>query len=149
MAAPVGEKLPFSLAQALQRLSTGPGGWDNENAEMRSTAPGRARAYHRWQLLLMLAGLLLTAAYLVAAIASGAGVALRDLVQAVAPRWWLQLALAVLALGGGHALLAFPLDVVRSFWLPRRFGLLHEPFRRWLWDGAKARLIGALLAFAG
>ena len=116
---------------------------------MRSTPPGSARAYHRWQLLLGLAGLLLTAAYLVAVIATGAGVVLRDRVEAIGPQWWLQLALALLALGGGHALLAFPLDVVRSFWLPRRFGLLHEPFVRWLWDGAKARLIGAVLALAG
>ncbi len=82
-------------------------------------------------------------------IATGAALMLRDLVEAITSRWWLQVALAVLALGGGHAVLAFPLDVVRSFWLPRRFGLLHESFRRWLWDGAKARLIGAGLALVG
>ena len=36
-----------------------------------------------------------------------------------------------------------------GFWLPRRFGLLHQPFRLWLWDSVKATLIGGILALLG
>jgi len=38
----------------------------------------RARRYHRWQLGLSIAGLCLAAAYLIALIATGAAVTLRD-----------------------------------------------------------------------
>jgi STE24 endopeptidase len=108
-----------------------------------------ARTYHRWRLWLMLAGLLLTAAYLVALLGTGAAVALRDRLTGLTPRWWLELPLALVVLGGGYRLLALPLDWVGGFWLPRRFGLLHEPLHRWLWDGLKAGLIGGLLGVLG
>ena len=106
------------------------------------------RTYHRWQLWLGLGHLLLTGAYLVTLIASGASVALRDALDAFAPRWWLALPLMLIVLGGGEVLLALPIRWLGGFWLPRRFGLSHQGLGSWLWDGFKAALIGGGLAVA-
>jgi STE24 endopeptidase len=105
----------------------------------------RARTYHRRQLVLTLAGLLLSVVYLLGLLATGGAAALRDRLAALALPWWLELALAVLVLGAGHRVLHLPLDWIGGFWLPRRFGLLHQPFRAWIWDAAKATLIGTAL----
>jgi STE24 endopeptidase len=109
----------------------------------------RARTYHRRQLLLAGVGLLVTAAYLVALIWTGAAIALRDGLSRVTTRWWVELPLMLVTLGTGHWLLSLPLRWASGFLLPRRFGLLHQPFHRWLWDAAKAALIGGLLALLG
>ena len=112
-------------------------------------AEARARSYHRRQLWLAVGGLLVAAAYLVTLLATGAAVALRDRLSAFTPRWWVQLLLALVILGAGYRLLALPLHWLRGFWLPRRFGLLHQPFHRWLWDVAKATVIGGVLGLLG
>src|SRR5262245_47751761 len=108
-------------------------------------ARDRARAYHRWQLVLTAAGLALSVLYFSAWLATGAAVASRNWLDALTPIWWLQLALAMLALGAGYRLLSLPLAWLGGFWLPRRFGLLHQSFARWLWDAAKAAAIAAVL----
>src|SRR2546422_5978741 len=110
---------------------------------------GRAGRYHRRQLWLGVGGLLFAAAYLIALMATGTAVALRDRLPALTPRWWVQLLLALVILGAGYRLLALPLHWLGGYWLPRRFGLLHQPFHRWLWDAAKAALIGTLLTLLG
>jgi STE24 endopeptidase len=109
----------------------------------------RARRYHRWQLGITLAGFALTVGYLVALIATGATITLRDRLATVTSAWWLQLPLALVVLGGSYRLLALPLTWLSGFWLPRRFGLLHQPFHRWLWDAGKATLVGGALALLG
>jgi STE24 endopeptidase len=74
------------------------------------------------------------------------GHALDDLAAQVSgARWW-RVAVVVALVGLGHAVLAFPLEVARGFWLPRRHGLLHQPFRAWLADRAKAALLSGTLA---
>ena len=80
---------------------------------------------------------------------TGASVTLRDHLQALTPRWWLELPLALLILGGGYRLLAMPLGWIGGYWLPRQFGLLHQPFHRWLWDLTKASLVGGILGLIG
>ncbi len=112
-------------------------------AEAPETA--RARGYHRRQLLLSLAELALSAAYLIALIETRAAAALVDRLAAWTSWWWIQLAVVLLVLAAGYRLLALPLAWLRGFWLPRRYGLLHQPFGRWLWDGVKAALLGGAL----
>jgi STE24 endopeptidase len=109
----------------------------------------RARTYHRLQLRLAAAGLALTATYLVALILTGAAILLRDRIATITTRWWITLPVMLLGLGAGHWLLTLPLRILSGFFLPRRFGLLHQPFGRWLWDGVKAAAIGGLLAVLG
>ena len=105
----------------------------------------RARTYHRLQLRLSLSSLGLGAAYLGALIATGAAGRLAQALAALTPWWWLQLAGALLVLGGVFRLATLPLAWLGGFWLPRRFGLLHQPFGPWLLDAAKAAGLGAAL----
>ena len=110
---------------------------------------GLARSYHRWRFWLAAASFLLASAYLVALIATGGAAALRDRVATFTLCWAVQLPLVLVALGAGYRLVALPLGWLGGYWLPRRFGLLHQPFHRWLGDAAKAALIGMLLTLLG
>ncbi|MFI5008171.1 MAG: M48 family metallopeptidase [Solirubrobacterales bacterium] len=103
----------------------------------------RARVYHRRQLALSLLGLALSVAYLLVLIATRAAAHLADHVARWTSIWWLELGIVVLVLAGAYRLLTLPLHWLGGYWLPRRFGLLHQPFRRWLWDAGKGALIGA------
>jgi len=76
-------------------------------------------------------------------------VALRDRIQVSTDHWWLAVPLALAVLGAGHSLLTLPLGWTGGFWLPRRFGLLHEPLHQWLLDRGKGAVIGGALAIAG
>jgi len=111
--------------------------------------PARARACHRRQFRLSVLGFAVSVVYLVGWLATGASAALRDRLAAATPHWWLQVPLALLVLGLGHRLVTLPLAWVSGYWLPRRFGLLHQQLRLWLADVAKAGAIGAVLAIAG
>ena len=101
----------------------------------------RARAYHRRQLALSLAGLTAAVTYLLFLIETRAAGHLIAWLGQWSSRWWLQLALALLVLAAGHRLLTLPLAWLGGFWLPRRYGLLHQPFGRWLLDAVKAALL--------
>ena len=71
--------------------------------------------------------------------------ALRDRVSTFTPWWWLQLPVVLVVLGASYRLLALPLGWLGGYWLPRRFGLLDQPFHRWLWDATKGTVVGALI----
>jgi STE24 endopeptidase len=107
-----------------------------------------AGRYHRLQLLLALLALGLSIAYLLALIVTGAGAELARWAARITSARWGQVALVALALGAGHGMLALPLKLIRGFWLPRRFGLLHQSLPAWLGDQLKAALIGGALALA-
>jgi STE24 endopeptidase len=109
----------------------------------------RARTYHRWRLCLSISSFVLTGAYLAALLVTGLAGALRDQLALVTPRWWVQLPIALALLGGGQWLLTFPLAWLGGFWLPRRYGLLEQPFRLWLGDQAKGAAVGAVLGLLG
>src|SRR5262245_65156960 len=100
-----------------------------------------ADRYHRLQLVLTLAGLALSLAYLVTLIATGAGHALARAAASVTPARWGQVALVALAVGVGQGALGLPLRLLGGYWLPRRFGLLHQSLTGWLGDQLKAALI--------
>jgi STE24 endopeptidase len=111
--------------------------------------PGDAQRYHRLQFLLGVAGFALTAIYLLALLATGATAALDRAAATLTSAWWGRLGLVAVALALGDALLAVPLRWVRGFWLPRRFGLLHQSLTAWLADRAKAAVLGGVLALGG
>lgn len=115
----------------------------------RMSEPRDAARYHRLQLWLGLAGFALSAAYLLALLASGVAAELALIVSVLTDSWWAQLVAIALFVGAGQALLGFPLRFVRGFWLPRRYGLLHQPFAGWLADRAKAAALGAVLGLGG
>lgn len=109
----------------------------------------RARRYHRLRLALSLLGLALGVGYLAAVLGTGASARLASRLTEWTARPWLALAAMTLALGAGWRLLTLPLTWLGGFWLPRRFGLLHQSFARWVWDAAKAGAIGGVLSLAG
>src|SRR5262249_14914238 len=146
MAAPsiFGSELAFSLAHPSTGLAGGGDGVTLICVRWIADTE-RARTYHRWQFLLGGAGFAVSLLYLIAWLASGAALALRNALEALTPAWGVTLALALFVIGAGHVLVSLPLSWLGGFWLPRRFGLLHQPLPRWLWDRAKAGLVGALL----
>src|SRR5262250_2935162 len=107
-----------------------------------------ATRYHRLQLLLTLLGLGLSVAYLLALVLTGAGHSLASWAARISVARWAQVALIAIALAAGQRALTLPLKLVRGYWLPRRFGLLHQPFVSWLADQLKAALIGGALGLA-
>jgi STE24 endopeptidase len=117
------------------------------NARMPETT--EATRYHRLQLWLGLAGFVLGAVYLLLLSTSGAAAALAEAVAGYITAWWAGVALVAGILAAGQTLLTFPLRWVRGFWLPRRFGLLHQPLGGWLADRAKAAALGGALGLGG
>ncbi len=111
--------------------------------------PDTAVRYHRLQLGLTLAGFALGVAYSLIALVSGTSVAISRAAAALTPAWWLRVVLVAVVLAAGQALLALPLGWTRGFWLPRRYGLLHQPFTGWLLDRAKAAVMSGVLGLAG
>ena len=105
----------------------------------------RARVYHRRQLALSLLGLALSVTYLLVLIETRAATHLTEYLARWTTAWWLELGIVLLVLAGAYRLVTLPLHWLGGYWLPRRFGLLHQPFRRWLWDAVKAGLIGGVL----
>src|SRR5512145_338718 len=90
------------------------------------TGEGSARHYHRLRLGVSLVALALTAGYLVALLATDAAGRLAAIAAAWTSRPGLQLAIALAVLATGWRLLTLPLAWIGSYWLPRRFGLLHQ-----------------------
>src|SRR2546426_596470 len=109
--------------------------------------PDAAR-YHRLQLALAAAGLALSIAYLVALLLTGAAHALARAAATATDSAWGQVAIVAVVLAGAHALLTFPLAWTRGWWLPRRYGLLHQSLRGWLADRAKAAVLAGALGLA-
>jgi STE24 endopeptidase len=105
----------------------------------------RARGYHHRRLALSLVDLVVAAAYLLVLIETRAAWHLGAWLAPWTSRWWIQLALVLAALAGGYRLATLPLAWLGGFWLPRRYGLLHQPLGRWLWDATKAGLLGGAL----
>ena len=123
--------------------------WETDVAVTPTADATRARRYHRLRFALGLLGLLLAIAYLATLLWTGASVRLAAAAAAWTSRPWLQLILVLGAVALGWRLLTLPLTWLGGYWLPRRYGLLHQPFSRWLWDGAKAAAIGGALSLAG
>src|SRR5437773_4239386 len=104
--------------------------------------------YHRLRLVLAAAGLALSIAYLVALLGTGAAHALAGAAAAATGSAWGQVAIVAGALGATRAVLTLPLGWTRAWWLPRRYGLLHQEVRGWLADRAKAALLSGALGLA-
>ena len=102
-----------------------------------------AARYHRTQFALGVASFALGAVYL--AVLLGTGTAARIAHALEGWPWWLGLAAVAAALGLAHRILMAPLTWVRSWWLPRRYGLLHQAPSAWLLDQAKVTVLSSLL----
>jgi glucose/arabinose dehydrogenase/Zn-dependent protease with chaperone function len=108
----------------------------------------RSTIYHRRQFWLGVAELALSIGCLLVFLGAGIGAGLSRAAgeRGFAP--WLEVALILIALGFTLKIATAPLDWIRGFWLPRRFGILHQTFAHWCWDRTKGALIGGALALA-
>jgi len=109
--------------------------------------PDAAR-YHRLRLVLAAAGLALSIAFLAVLVLTGAAHALARAAAHATGSVWGQVALVAVVLGAARAVLTFPLGWTRGWWLPRRYGLLHQSLQGWLADRAKATLLSGVFGLA-
>jgi STE24 endopeptidase len=108
----------------------------------------RSSRYHRLKRRAAVASVALSAALLVALLATGGSVAIRRSVggSEQAASGPAVIAYYVLALALLHELLSFPLAFYRGFVLERRYGLSTESAGTWLGDHGKALAIALALA---
>jgi STE24 endopeptidase len=104
-----------------------------------------ARRYARARLALALVRLVIGALYLSLLLVTGTASGIADAARAVTTAWPLQIALVAAVMGLGHVVLTAPLTWLGGFWLPRRFGLLHQALSAWLADRAKSLALGAVM----
>jgi len=107
-----------------------------------------ARRYHQGQLAVTVADFLVSVVLLIAWLRTGAAKALAGALAGWLGAPAVVVAAMVVAVGGSSVVLTFPLDVVGGFLLPRRAGLLDQPFRGWLADKAKMFAVGGVLGLA-
>lgn len=107
-----------------------------------------ANRYHRWQFWLGVVRLALTVGLLAAFVLTGATLALRRWMEAGHP-WWLQVAGLFIIVSATLRLAVAPLTWLAGYRLPRRFGLLHQPFWGWLLDHLKGVTLSGALTLAG
>jgi STE24 endopeptidase len=104
-----------------------------------------ATRYHRLRLALGALRIGLSGLYLAAVALVDGGRALSHLADRAGSAWWWWLLVVAVIIGAGHAVLTFPLGWLSGYVLPRRYGLLHQPFRSWLADRLKAAVLGGTL----
>ena len=102
----------------------------------------RARRYHRLQFWLGAASFALGVIYLLAFLLGGVAHGVLAVAGRLSTALAWQVACVALVLGTGERLLTFALTWIRGWWLPRRYGLLHQPLAAWLRDRIKAAAIG-------
>lgn len=107
----------------------------------------RARRYHRLQFWLGAAGFAVTVTYIVAVLVTGVGHVVVGVATRVSSVLAWQVACVAFALGAAERIITFPLSWIHGWWLPRRYGLLHQPFSAWLGDRLKATALGAVFGF--
>ena len=113
----------------------------SDDPQSRAADERAARRYHRVQFLLGALGLALGAVYLLVVLVTGAARLIDGAAAAVSDAVPWRVAAIAIVLGGLHRGLTFPLAWARGWWLPRRYGLLHQSLRSWLGDRLKAALL--------
>ena len=105
----------------------------------------QAKEYARIRHRLWALDLILTALALVAVLALGLNVWLKQIVLALAPSVWLSTFLYFALSFFAYSLLFSPLSFYSGFALPHRYGLSTQTLRAWLVDVAKGGALGIVL----
>src|SRR5262245_30039099 len=104
-----------------------------------------ARRYARARLTFAVVRLVIGTLYLSLLLVTGTAREIADAARGVTTVWPLEIALVATVIGFGHVVLTAPLAWLGGFWLPRRFGLLHQALPGWLADRAKSLGLGAVM----
>ena len=105
----------------------------------------QAKIYARTSRRLMVVGLVVGAAYLLAWLVFGWSAALKSTLLRWTANEWLLVALFTLVFGGIYALIELPLSYYEGFVLPHRFGLSNQTLGGWISDQVKGGLVGGVL----
>ncbi|MFQ5897912.1 MAG: M48 family metalloprotease [Candidatus Methylomirabilia bacterium] len=108
-----------------------------------------ARRYHRLQFWLGVGRLALTVGVLAACLLTDATLAIRQWAGAAGHPPWLQVAELVVFLSIAFRLVAAPVTWLAGYWLPRRYGLLHQAFTGWAFDHLKSVTLSGTLTLVG
>ena len=109
----------------------------------------RARIYESLKNRIFLYEVLLSLAFLIIFILSGASVHLSAYILTYCPNIWLKIYVYVVYFSLIYFVLAFPLSLYSGFLLERRFGLSTQTFLGWLWDHLKGFILGLVLSLMG
>jgi STE24 endopeptidase len=105
----------------------------------------RSVRYHRLKRRAGVAGLAWSASFLAALVASGAAVALRDVLAPATESPLLLVSLYVTALALLHETVALPIAFYSGYTLEQRYGLSRQTRAQWLADHAKGAALGLAL----
>src|SRR5438445_12701480 len=107
-----------------------------------------AARYHRLQRRLSLLGFVVSAAYLLALLFTPEGRVFARWSAGAAESRWAQVGLVTVVLVGVHTALTFPLGLICGYWLPKRFGLRHQPVGGWRVDRGKGERVWVMFGRA-
>lgn len=110
----------------------------------------QSKQYSRLKVRITIVQFVLSIAFLLIALVSGASVFLTDMVKTWAENFYLQIAIYLMIFGGIYYLIFLPLDFYESFTLEHKFGLSNETVAGWTLKNLKKILLSVpLLLIAG
>jgi STE24 endopeptidase len=101
------------------------------------------KQYNRIKLGLALVSSLLSFAFLLVLVLSGASRTLAEWATRTAPPAYAALFLFAAGVGFAHTVITLPIGFVSSYVVEHRFHLSNQTFLRWAWERGKGALIGA------
>ncbi len=115
------------------------------STEMSASRRQKAREYATLRRVLFFVNTSIGLAVLLIMLLTGLSLELRKLVESWTDNQWLVVPIYMAIFGGAYAVLTFPMDIYAGYYLPRKYGMLHENFRAWLLDVAKGGLVAAVI----
>jgi STE24 endopeptidase len=105
----------------------------------------KAKQYERLHLILSLSETVLSLLLVIYFVVSGLSSTLDDLVSTWSSNPYVQLIVFLGIAGGSFSVILFPFSFISGFWLEHRYGLSNQTLFQWLWEKAKASMVGLVL----
>jgi STE24 endopeptidase len=128
---------------ASQSRTSAKGGSANKTAD-RSASSGKT--YNRTKLAISLLGGVLLFAFVLVVVATGFSRAIAFFASSLSTSRHIALLIFAAILGIMEMAVSFPLKVYSGFYLEHKYNLSNQSLLRWLWEHAKAVLVGIPLA---
>jgi STE24 endopeptidase len=115
------------------------------STEMSQARQQKAREYASVKHRLFFVNTGLALVFLILMLLSGFSLELRKLVESWTTNQWLAVPVYLAIFGGIYAILTLPLDIYSGYYLPIKYGMLHQSFGSWLLDLAKGGLVAVAI----
>jgi STE24 endopeptidase len=109
---------------------------------VRQAGASGGKTYNRTKLAVSLFGTVLLFAFVLVVVATGLSQDLASFVSSLSTNKYIALLIFVAILGITEAAVSFPLKVYSGFYLEHKYNLSNQSLLRWLWEHAKAVLVG-------